>query len=220
MKNTNYKPKMAFLKNQLCVKKEINTRGTNAIQSASIDFNKEPKPENELELALLQSEAFTTGLLWGVPRYGHPEGQIYRHIKEVFENIEKLQISPEDRSRLRLITLVHDTFKYKEHKGFPRNWSKHHSILARQFLEPFCNDQVVLDIVELHDEAYYSWRFTHLYHQPKKGAKRLRNLLDRLGNNLQLYYLFFKCDTQTGDKTQAPVHWFEEYIEGIEIVHF
>ena len=35
---------------------------------------------------------------------------------------------------------------------------------------------------------------------------------------LQLYYLFFKCDTQTGDKTQAPLKWFEREVPGIEVM--
>ncbi|MBN8527534.1 MAG: hypothetical protein J0M02_19550, partial [Planctomycetes bacterium] len=42
----------------------------------------------------------------------------------------------------------------------------------------------------------------------------LESLLERMNYCLQLYYLFFKCDTQSGDKTQAPLKWFEKTIEG------
>jgi len=73
-------------------------------------------------------------------------------------------------------------------------------------------------VIELHDEAYYSWRCQYLYHNQAAGEKRLAQLLERLGDNLQLYYLFFKCDTRTGDKIQAPLQWFEQNIVGIEIV--
>ena len=162
MKNWHLKLTRTFLKNKLYVKKESNTKATNAILAKDIDFKKELSLENDLERALLQDEEFIRGLHWGVPRYGHPEGQIYRHIREVFENIDKLELPTSTRSRLRLITLAHDTFKFKEDKGFPRNWQKHHGVLGRQYLEQFTKDKAILDITELPDQAYYSWRATHL----------------------------------------------------------
>lgn len=180
----------------------------------------ELKPENELEHQLFMDPYFTEGLDWGTPRYGHPEGEVYKHIKEVLSNIDLLLVNPLTRERLRLIALVHDSFKHIEHKGNPRDWSRHHSILARQFLEKYCSDNVVLEITELHDEAYYAWRMEHLYHQYEEGQHRLQKLLDRVGEHLQLYYLFFKCDTRTGDKTQAPLKWFEHTIRNIEVVDF
>jgi hypothetical protein len=44
----------------------------------------------------------------------------------------------------------------------------------------------------------------------------LEELLRRVGGFIQLYYLFFKCDTQTGDKNQASLKWFEQKNPGIE----
>jgi hypothetical protein len=41
----------------------------------------------------------------------------------------------------------------------------------------------------------------------------IEKFFERAGANLRLYYLFFKCDTQTGDKTQAPLRWFEELMK-------
>lgn len=180
----------------------------------------ELKPENEMEHRLLMDPYFTEGLDWGTPRYGHPEGEVYKHIKEVLSNVDLLSVDPLTRERLRLIAFVHDSFKHIEHKGSPRDWSRHHSVLARQFLEKHCSDKVVLEITELHDEAYYAWRMEHLYHQYEEGQHRLQKLLDRVGDHLQLYYLFFKCDTRTGDKTQAPLKWFEQTIRNIEVVDF
>jgi hypothetical protein len=180
----------------------------------------ELKPETDLEHRLLMDPDFTEGFDWGTPRYGHPEGEVYKHIKEVLSNIELLSVDQLTRERLRLIAFVHDSFKHIEHKGSPRDWSRHHSVLARQFLEKHCSDKVVLEITELHDEAYYAWRMEHLYHQYEEGQHRLQKLLDRVGDHLQLYYLFFKCDTRTGDKTQAPVKWFEHTIRNIEVVDF
>ncbi len=178
------------------------------------------KPETELERQFLLDPAFREGLFYGKPRYGHPEGQVLYHIPEVLANVDKLDISKEDRRKLRIITFVHDTFKNIEDKSEPRDWSKHHSVYARKFLERFSDDIGLLTITEMHDEAYYCWRLHALYRQPEKGLARLQTLIDALGENLQLYYLFFKCDTQTGDKIQTPVRWFEKTVEGIEIVHF
>lgn len=178
------------------------------------------RPETDLERQLLQEADFQRGLHWGLPRFGHPEGKILYHIREVLDNVEKLEVDDNTRRQLRLITFVHDTFKNIEHKGKPRDWTRHHAVLARQFMERFTDEKAILDVVELHDEAYYSWRCQFLYQDQEKGKQRLAKLLAKLGDNLQLYYLFFKCDTRTGDKIQAPLQWFESTIAGIEIVNF
>jgi len=177
-------------------------------------------PETDLEARIIADPDFQAGLFWGKPRYGHPEGQIINHIPEVLANVDKLKISPEMRRKLRIITYVHDTFKHIEDKGNPRDWSKHHGVYARKFLEKYVDEPLLLTVTEMHDEAYYSWRLFALYNRPEKGQERLDNLLNKVGEELQLFYLFFKCDTQTGDKIQTPVRWFEETVKGIEIMHF
>ena len=176
------------------------------------------KPETDIEKALLQHPDFYTGLLWGKPRFGHPEGKVVFHIREVLDNVDKLDVSDLQREQLRIITFVHDTFKYREDRSTPRDWTKHHSVLAKNFAENYVNDQSLLDIIEHHDEAYYAWQLHHVYKNPEAGKKRLNELLDLLGDGLQLYYLFFKCDTCTGDKTLASVHWFENVVKGIDLV--
>lgn len=168
------------------------------------------RPENELEAFFLRLPEFVKGLNWGVPRYGHPEGLVLLHVREVLDNIEKLPLSETERRRLRLITFVHDTFKYKEEKSYPRDWTKHHGVLARRFLENFSADLQILEVVELHDEAYHIWCEEFYFKKPEKAALRLAILYERVKDFLQLYYLFFKCDTRTGDKNQAPLQWFEE----------
>lgn len=183
-----------------------------------VDLEKILQPETPLERLIIQDKGFRRGLLWGVPRYGHPEGEVYKHIRDVFDNIDRLQIDTPTRQKLRLITLAHDSFKHKEDKRKPRDWSKHHGVLARQFLAQYTDDEVVLSITEMHDEAYYIWRLKKLYRREVEGRQRLVKLLNRLGDNLQLFYLFFKCDTCTGDKIQSPLRWFEQEVEGIEVV--
>lgn len=179
------------------------------------------KPESELESRIVDHPDFVRGLMWGKPRYGHPEGKVLYHIREVLDNVDKIDATPEVRKKLRLTTLIHDTFKYVEDKSTsPRDWSKHHAVYARKFAEAFINDEGLLDLIELHDEAYYCWRMTYQYGKKEEGTKRLERLLVKINGNLQLYYLFFKCDTRTGDKNQAPLDWFENTIPGIEIVDF
>ena len=72
----------------------------------------------------------------------------------------------------------------------------------------------ILEILELHDEAYYCWRAVCLNFRVEEGEKRWKWLMERIAPFLQLYYLFFKCDTRTGDKTQAPVKWVEQRLKG------
>jgi hypothetical protein len=178
------------------------------------------QPETPLEASFLADAEFRRGLLWGLPRYGHPEGTIWRHILEVGENIDALPIDPETRRMLRIICWVHDTFKHLEHRGNPRDWSRHHSVYARNFLARYVGDELLLNVVELHDEAYYCWRLSYLYGDVSESERRMKRLRQRVGDYWQLYYLFFKCDTCTGDKNPAPLLWFEEQEADIEITHF
>ena len=179
------------------------------------------QPENDLETELLKTPAFIKGLYWGKPRFGHPEGEVLYHIKEVLDNIEKLSINPCIRTSLRHIAFVHDTFKYVEEKARQQQAElKHHGFLAREFMAAHINDENILTIIETHDDAFYAWRDIYIYDRPKRGQERLEKLLQQLGDSLQLYYLFFKCDTKTGDKVQVPIEWFEKTIKGINKVHF
>lgn len=176
------------------------------------------RPETALERLLLATPEFQQGLRWGEPRFGHPEGQVAWHVREVLDNLDRIpKLAPADRERLRLVALAHDTFKYAEDRTQPRDWSRHHGMLARRFLERYTDDAAVLEITETHDDAYYCWLGSRPGHT-SPGARSLVGLLSRVHPFLQLYYLFFKCDTQTGDKTQASLKWFEKNVLGIELV--
>ncbi|MEQ1744279.1 MAG: HD domain-containing protein [Saprospiraceae bacterium] len=178
------------------------------------------RPETDMERRILKAPEFRKGLLWGEPRFGHPEGKVIFHIREVLDNVDHIaNLTKFQRSQLRLATLAHDTFKYAEDRSRPRDWAKHHGVLARRFLESYTDDRAVLDIVETHDDAYYAWLGQkHATFGEENIQKSLEALLSRVDHCLQLYYLFFKCDTQTGDKTQAPLKWFERSIPGIALV--
>lgn len=178
------------------------------------------RPETTLEKQIINDLDWQTGAFWGEPRPGHPEGKIIYHIREVLDNVDKATTNSKLREQLRLVTILHDTFKHLEEQVRPRtDWSKHHAIYALDFAKKYVADKAVLQVIELHDEAYYAWRY-YQYGKIEAAGQRLQFLIERLGENLQLFYLFFKCDTQTGDKYQAPVAWFETNAKGIEIVQF
>ncbi|MCS6796712.1 MAG: HD domain-containing protein [Raineya sp.] len=167
---------------------------------------------SDLEQAIVEDVEWQEGLFFGKPRYGHPEGKIIAHIYEVLANVDNLRwkIAETDYQKLRLITLIHDTFKHKVDESKPRVGANHHAFIARQFAEKYISDKATLDIIELHDEAYHAWRQEYFCNNPDEAQKRLEKLLARLGENLQLFYLFFVCDTQTGDKIQDSLRWFEQ----------
>ncbi|MBI5915740.1 MAG: hypothetical protein HY842_10210 [Bacteroidetes bacterium] len=174
------------------------------------DFYALLRPETHLEAMLLETPAFQEGLDWGTPRFGHPEGKVGLHIREVLDNVEKYAADATARQQLRLITFAHDTFKFEEFR-FGRR-VKHHGLLAREFMEKYVSNDTLLDIIELHDEAFYIWRAFYLENQPARAQQRLENLMERIDENLPLYFHFYKCDTQTGDKIQAPLRWFRQIV--------
>ncbi|MEM7106275.1 MAG: hypothetical protein AAF502_24310 [Bacteroidota bacterium] len=176
-------------------------------------------PENDLEHSIISEKSWREGALWGKPRWGHPEGKIIYHVREVLDNIDRLKVDKKRRLDLRLIAITHDNFKHLEDQSRPRNWDLHHAVYARKFAEKFIIDTQVLDVIELHDEAFYAWRLSHPFQMPDQGYLKLEKLLSRLNGNLDLFYQFFKCDTSTGDKIQTPVTWFEEIVNGIDPVY-
>jgi hypothetical protein len=175
------------------------------------------RPETDLEHALLGVPEFQIGMDWGEPRFGHPEGKVAYHIREVLDNIDQVTtVSTKDRARLRIIAFAHDTFKYLEDRSSPRDWSRHHAAIAKEYMSDFTSDQVILEIIGSHDDAYYAW-LNERKNVENLRHKTLESLTSRLDYCLQLFYLFFKCDSLTGDKTLAPVTWFESKAQGITI---
>lgn len=173
-----------------------------------IDINKILKPLTDKEREILKDEEFRKGLLYGRPRRGHPEGQVVFHVKEVLDNVSKYAESNE-LNDLRLIALIHDTFKYKVDNTKPKSGENHHAMIARRFAEKHHLSSKLCDIIELHDEAYNSWQQIERksdYH----ARERAERLIKRLGENLPLYLKFYRCDNETGDKTSQNYEWFLE----------
>ncbi len=175
------------------------------------------RPQNELENEILSHPSFVEGAMWGVPRPGHPEGTVIHHIRDVLDNISAYCLGHGHFYTkwidLRLIAILHDTFKYKVDRTQPRIGENHHGLIARIFAENYEISEGILDIIELHDEAYNAWQKATRRGKPAGGVQRAMKLIDRLGNNLDLYMDFYRCDNSTGNKSNEPYEWFLKIVQ-------
>lgn len=166
--------------------------------------------ETELELRIVTDPEFAVGAEWGSPRPGHPEGAVKHHIAEVLANVDRYAGSADDRRRLRIVALTHDTFKHQVDRDQPRVGANHHGMIARRFAERFvADDSTILEIIELHDEAYNAYSMGKRRGAWDKAEARAGRLLERLGSDADLYTTFFRCDNETGTKSQESFAWFQ-----------
>src|ERR1051326_3892271 len=140
--------------------------------------------ETDLERRIAADPAWQKGVAWGIPRTGHLEGPIKYHIADVLANLDHQHLDKEERSALRLVALVHDTLKYQVDETRPKIGTNHHAYIARKFAEHYIDDPALLDIIELHDEAYNSWRLGANKGRWQHALERVDHLLQRLGPSL------------------------------------
>jgi len=166
-------------------------------------------PETALEARIIGDPEWQEGASWGDPRPGHPEGVVSSHIEDVLRNVDVEAIHPADRERLRLVALIHDTFKPRVDRG-PRVAENHHAMIARRFAERYFDDPELLDVIELHDEAYNCWVKGDQGGKWDGAEARAQRLLARLGDSRDFYIRFYRADNRTGSKDQSPLEWFEQ----------
>ncbi|MFT4552490.1 MAG: hypothetical protein ACI9S8_001115 [Chlamydiales bacterium] len=174
-------------------------------------------PENEVEERIIDAPSWREGVEYGKPRQGHPEGKVIYHIQEIFQNIEEKYVSSPFRSKLRLLAMVHDSFKHQVSKDVPKRGANHHGAYARKFTESFTDDEGLLEITRRHDDAYNIWRKGKNSGDWEASENEVRQLILDLGDNVALYHAFFECDCKTGNKTHAPFEWFSEIIRSSEM---
>jgi len=103
-------------------------------------------PKTELERRIVADPEWQEGAAWGDPRPGHPEGAVAAHIEEVLSNVDDVAVDERDRERLRLVALIHDTFKYRVVRGQTRTGGNHHAMIARGFAERYVDpDRVTIE---------------------------------------------------------------------------
>ena len=167
--------------------------------------------ESDLERRIAAEPDWRTGIEWGAERRGHPEGAVKHHIGDVLANVDAEATSADERRRLRLAALVHDTFKFRAPEASaPVASEAHHGALAARFLERFVEDDELLLVVRWHDEAFAAWLRLVARGDPRRAEERAVALVDRLETALPLYLRFFRADNATPGKSREPVEWFEE----------
>src|SRR4051794_825854 len=92
-------------------------------------------PENELERRVTSDPELLSGLAWGEPRRGHPEGTVAAHVGHLLETLEEWAEPPERRAALRFVALVHDAFKGDVIERLPKMGRNHPADRARRFAE-------------------------------------------------------------------------------------
>lgn len=165
-------------------------------------------PRNKLEEKILKDPEIKRGLKYGEPRDGHPEGLVENHVNEIFEKIELHNYSPKIKDDLRLIGIIHDSFKFKVDWNKPMIGENNHGVIAKRFAEKHISDSVILDIIELHDAYYYMWR--KFKNEGIFSGDEFDALVNRIGDGMDLYVKFMFIDGTTGNKDIEPRTWFYE----------
>jgi len=167
--------------------------------------------ETALERALAADAEWRAGTEWGEPRGGHPEGAVKWHIAEVLANLDRLDLPPHDRSRLRIAALVHDTFKARVDRSAPRMPPNEHGFQAARWLAARVTDPELEALVELHDEGFRAWS-AHLAGREDEAQSRVTNVRRRLGDGIALFVTFYWADNRSGDKDPRQLDWFVEQL--------
>jgi hypothetical protein len=156
-------------------------------------------PESDLERALLREPELRRGWAWGRPRRGHPEGAVGNHVAAMLA-----AIAPDDprRAELRLLTLLHDTFKFRVQDGGPWSPGNDHAELARRFAARHGCPEAIATTLALHDAPFWVW------HRRGGDPTLLAELLER-APDADLLIRFVRLDAATLGKDQRFLRWFD-----------
>ncbi len=170
--------------------------------------------EEDLERRIAADPDWQAGVLWGAPRSGHPEGAVKWHVAEVLANLDRLDLDTEDRRRLRVAALVHDTWKQAVDRSRDRVPPNEHGFIAAQWLALHVDDPPLVSLVELHDEGFRAWR-AHEAGRDDQAWSRIGEVARRMGADLPLFVAFYWADNRTGVKTAAQVGWFVDRLRDL-----
>lgn len=168
------------------------------------------EPENDIERRVSEDPRLLENLGWGEPRAGHPEGSIAAHVADLLEALDGWDEPAGRRAHLRLITLVHDSFKAEVVDKLPKVGRNHHADRARRFTEEYTDDPAVLGTIQHHDRPYNLWR-----KMKRKGHLDERGFEKMLGDiaDMALFVRFVELDGSTEGKTREPIHWLRGELE-------
>jgi hypothetical protein len=164
-------------------------------------------PETDLERTLTDDPELRAGLAWGKPRKGHPEGSVGAHVSHLLERLDSDSYEPETRRLLRVISLLHDSMKYRVQEWRPKVRGNHHASRARRFAERFTGDERILATVEHHDRPYNIWR--KMKRTGHLDEQRFERMLADVPD-IPLFLRFVELDASTEGKNPEPVDWFRD----------
>jgi hypothetical protein len=168
------------------------------------------EPENALERAVAADPDLLEGLAWGKPRKSHPEGRIGNHVAGLLRTIEARGEPPERRADLRLVALVHDSFKGDVKSFLPKTGENHHAMRARRFAERYTDDERLLATIELHDRPYSIWKKMKRKGQLDEDA--LEEVFARVPDP-ELFLRFIEVDGSSESKDPEPIRWLRDQME-------
>jgi hypothetical protein len=162
------------------------------------------EPEDELEERVTRDPVLLEGLAWGEPREGHPEGSIAAHVADLLATIDEWDEPPEARRRLRIVAIVHDSFKGDVIEKLPKVSRNHHADRARRFAEGYTDDDAILCTIQHHDRPYALWR--KMKRKGKPDGRAFDKMVDELPD-IPLFVRFVELDGSTEGKDREPVRW-------------
>ena len=161
--------------------------------------------ETELEKRILNDPRIQEGFKYTKFTKGHPEGNVAIHVQQILDFINR-QNWQEYRRDLRIITLIHDSFKYVQAQG-----GKFHAVLAAEYYAALCpDDKRISEAIHYHDSA---WGF---YNKLKRGefdAKKFKKTFSKLDLSLLIH---FNYADDCGRENITP-QWFEEKIRELNL---
>ena len=172
-------------------------------------------PEGALESALIRERDLIEGLRWGKPRQAHPEGAVGNHVADLLREIDRSGETGERRALLRVVALVHDSFKYAVVPWRPRTGENHHATRARRFMERFTDDERILSTIELHDRPYGIWRRKR--RRGRAAAQRLDAVLARIPDHA-LFLRFVEIDGASEAKNPEPIRWLRDEMRRRQLI--
>ncbi len=167
---------------------------------------------------IMADPRYEAGLLYGVPRKGHSEGTVGKHLVDLQCNLIKMRtggivdIEEDEYWKLLLLIHIHDIMKYCCKHDSPIIDPQSHASLARKFLAEFSDDEDLQNIVQAHDENLALWQ-----QQKSRGNYRADRLEERIIDkikDIELLLLFQIIDGFTDGKTdnRPMLRWFVDQV--------
>jgi hypothetical protein len=114
--------------------------------------------------------------------------------------MDMIDPSDPDRTELRLLALLHDSFKATVDPDAPWSPANDHAVAARRFAEQYISDERILSILEVHDAPYWLWKV-------RGTDNALRSVVCGTGA-ARLMVRFVELDASSEGKDVTLLWWF------------